>query len=67
MTWVFTALVTVFGQAWIDFDVYMPESWAKDPQRREKAGIPDGPGVRHEAGMAIDQAERLIAAGVRAM
>ena len=48
--WVFAALVTAFGQAWVDFDVYMPDCWAKDPQRREKAGIPEEPGVRHEAG-----------------
>ena len=25
VTWVFAALVAAFGQAWIDFDVYMPE------------------------------------------
>ena len=42
VTWVFAALVTAFGQAWVDFDVYMPDCWAKDPQRREKAGIPEG-------------------------
>ena len=67
VTWVFTALVTAFGQAWIDFDVYMPESWAKDPQRREKAGIPDGLAFATKPELAINQAKRLIAAGVRAM
>jgi SRSO17 transposase len=29
VTWVFAALVTALGQAWIDFDVYMPDCWAK--------------------------------------
>ena len=67
VTWVFTALVTAFGHAWIDFDVYMPESWAKDPQRREKAGIPDGLAFATKPELAINQAKRLIAAGVRAM
>ena len=38
VTWVFAALVTALGQAWIDFDVYMPECWAKDPQRRRRPG-----------------------------
>ena len=50
VTWVFTALVTAFGQAWVDFDVYMPDCWARDPQRRKKAGIPEGLGVRDQAG-----------------
>ena len=34
VTWVFAALVTALGQAWADFDVYMPECWAEDWQRR---------------------------------
>jgi hypothetical protein len=38
---VFTALVTASGQAWADFDGYLPKSRAKDPGRRAKAGIPD--------------------------
>ena len=38
VTWVFSALVTASGQAWVDFDVYMPDCWAKDPARRKKAG-----------------------------
>jgi hypothetical protein len=38
VTWVFTVLVTACGQAWVDFDVYMPDYWARDPRRREKAG-----------------------------
>ena len=50
VTWVFAALVTASGQAWADSTVYMPESWAKDPQRRRKAGHPRPAGVRHEAG-----------------
>src|SRR6266536_4325186 len=45
----------------------MPESWAKDPQRREKAGIPDGLAFATKPELAINQAKRLIAAGVRAM
>jgi SRSO17 transposase len=67
VTWVFTALVTAFGQAWADFDVYMPESWAKDSQRRAKAGIPEGLKFATKPELAIEQLKRLMAAGVRAM
>jgi SRSO17 transposase len=67
VTWVFTALVTAFGQAWIDFDVYMPKSWAKDPQRRQKAGIPDGLAFATKPELAADQLRRLMAAGARAL
>jgi SRSO17 transposase len=67
VTWVFTALVTAFGQAWADFDVYMPKSWAEDPQRRRKAGIPDRLAFKTKPELAIDQLKRLMAAGTRAM
>ena len=56
VTWVFAALVTALGQARPDFDVYMPKSWAEDPRRRRKAGIPEGlafatePRTGHRAG-----------------
>ena len=65
MTWVFAALITAFGQAWADFDVYMPDCWAKDPERRKKAGIPEGLEFATKPELAIAQAKRL-AAGVRA-
>jgi SRSO17 transposase len=67
VTWVFAALVTALGQAWVDFDVYMPECWAKDPRRREKAGIPAGLAFATKPELAIAQARRLMAAGVRVM
>ena len=67
VTWVFAALVTALGQAWIDFDVYMPECWAKDPQRRAKAGIPEKLTFATKPELAIAQVKRLMAAGVRAM
>ena len=63
----FAALVTVSGQAWIDFDVYMPECWAKDPQRRRKAGIPEDLEFATKPELAIEQLKRLMAAGMRAL
>ncbi len=67
VTWVFAALVTAFGQAWIDFDVYMPDCWAKDPQRRAKARIPGKLAFATKPELAIAQARRLITAGVRVL
>jgi hypothetical protein len=67
VTWVFAALVTAFGQAWIDFDVYMPECWATDPQRRAKAGIPAKLTFATKPELAIAQAKHLITAGVRVL
>ena len=67
MTWVFTALVTACGQAWADFDMYMPEGWAKDPQRRRKAGIPEALTFATKPELAVEQLNRLMAAGVRAL
>ena len=65
VSWVFAALVTVFGQAWVDFDVYMPDCWAKDPERRRKAGIPAGLAFATKPDLAIAQLRRLAAAGLR--
>ena len=66
VTWVFAALVTACGQAWADFDVYMPDCWARDPQRRKKAGIPEKLAFATKPELAIAQAKRLMAAGIRA-
>lgn len=67
VTWVFAALVTVFGQAWADFDVYMPDCWADDPQRRKKAGIPGELGFATKPELAIAQVKRLVATGIRVL
>ena len=46
VTTVFSAWVTTSGQAWADFDLFMPERWEKDWQRRRAARIPAGWGTR---------------------
>jgi SRSO17 transposase len=65
VTWVFAALVTVLGQAWADFDVYMPETWAKSQGRRRRAGIPDSLKFATKPELAAGQLKRLAAAGLR--
>ena len=65
VTWVFAALVTALGQSWVDFDVYMPDCWARDPARRRKAGIPEQLAFATKPQLAIAQVKRLMAAGLR--
>ncbi len=60
----FSAYVTPGGQAWADFDVYMPRRWADDKERRDAAGIPDDLMFATKPGLAAGQLTRLIAAGL---
>ncbi len=64
VTAVFCAYVTTSGQAWADFDVYMPGRWAEDPDRRRVAGIPDDLVMTTKPDLAVAQLGRLIAAGL---
>ena len=59
VTTVFTAYVTAHGQAWADFDVYMPDRWADDLPRRRAAGIPAGLEFATKPQLAMRQLERL--------
>ena len=64
---VFSACVTANGQAWADFDVYMPRRWADDLPRRRAAGIPDDLAFATKPDLAIGQVQRLRAAGLALM
>jgi hypothetical protein len=66
VTTVFSAYVTTSGQAWADFDVYMPDRWARDPERRRAAGIPEDLAMATKPELAIGQVRRLAAAGLPA-
>jgi hypothetical protein len=61
---VFSAYVTTSGQAWADFDVYMPDRWARDTGRRRAAGIPDDLEAATKPGLAIAQVRQLVTAGL---
>src|SRR5260370_7886734 len=65
VTWVFAALVTASGQAWVDFDMYMPDCWAKDPGRRRKAGIPGRLKFATKPDLAITHLRRLAPSGLQ--
>jgi SRSO17 transposase len=66
ITTVFSAWVTTSGQAWADFDVFMPGRWEKDWRRRRAAGIPDKLERKTKPQLAIAQLERLLDAGLPA-
>ncbi len=66
VTTVFSAYVTTTGQAWVDFDVYMPARWADDLPRRRAAGIPADLEFATKPQLATRQLERLTAAGLPA-
>ena len=66
VTTVFSAYVTANGQAWADFDVYMPDRWARDMPRRRAAGIPDDLQFATKPQLAERQLGRLLAAGLPA-
>jgi len=61
---VFSVCVTAHGQAWADFDVYMPDRWAGDLARRGAAGIPDSLEFATKPQLAMGQLGRLTAAGL---
>jgi SRSO17 transposase len=44
--------------------LYLPEAWANDPARRKKAKIPESITFRTKMDIALDEIDRLIAAGV---
>jgi len=64
VTTVFSAYVTARGQAWADFDVYMPDRWARDMPRRRAAGIPADLDFATKPQLAMRQLGRLTAAGL---
>jgi SRSO17 transposase len=66
VTTVFSAYVTANGQAWADFDVYLPQRWAQDLPRRRAAGVPDDLQFATKPQLAMDQLDRLVAAGLPA-
>lgn len=66
VTTVFCAYVTAAGQAWADFDVYMPDRQALDYRRRRAVGIPDELAFRTKPQLAMAQLGRLAAAGLPA-
>ena len=62
---VYTTYATEKGHALIDRDLYVQEDWFADPQRMAKAGFPPGHAFATKPELAIAQAQRAFAAGIR--
>src|SRR5438552_7324908 len=58
------AVASASTQVGIDFELYLPKSWATDAARRKEARIPDDIGFRTKHEMALAMIRRAIADGV---
>jgi SRSO17 transposase len=63
---VFVAYASCRGQAFIDRELYLPEEWAKDEERRERAAVPEEVGMRTKPELAKEMLQRAMDAGVKA-
>jgi SRSO17 transposase len=64
---VFLAYASERGQAFIDRELYLPEEWVEDEERRERAGVPEEVGMRTKPELAQEMLGRaLVEAGVKA-
>src|SRR5215217_6729013 len=63
---VFLAYASDRGQAFIDRELYLPEEWTEDKERREQAGVPEQIGMRTKPQLAKQMLRRALAAGVEA-
>jgi SRSO17 transposase len=63
---VFLAYASERGQAFIDRELYLPEEWALDKERRERAGVPEEVGMRTKPELAKVMLQRALDAGVKA-
>src|ERR687897_98171 len=63
---VFLAYASGRGQAFIDRELYLPEEWALDKERRQRAGVPDEVGMRTKPELAKVMLQRALDAGVKA-
>ncbi len=63
---VFLAYASRRGQGFIDRELYLPEEWTGDKERREQAGVPEGVGMRTKPELAKEMLRRALEAGVKA-
>lgn len=63
---VFLCYASPKGMAFIDRELYLPEEWATDGKRREKAGVPEGVGFETKPQLAHRMLKRALEAGTHA-
>ena len=45
--------------------LYLPKAWTDDPERCRRAGVPEGIAFKTKGEIALEEVDRLLAAGVR--
>jgi SRSO17 transposase len=63
---VFLAYASRHGTAFLDRSLYLPKEWTDDPERCEKAGIPEGTAFATKGGLAKAMLKRAFEADVPA-
>ena len=63
---VFLAYASCRGQAFIDRELYLPEEWAQDEERRGRARVPEDVGMRTKPELAKEMLRRALEAEVKA-
>src|SRR5215218_1157946 len=63
---VFLAYASERGQAFIDRELYLPEEWAEDEERRQRAGVPEEVGMHTKPELAKEMLRRALVEGVKA-
>ena len=61
---VFLTYATAQGRVLLDRELYLPQVWADDRQRRLEAGVPEGIDFRTKPQLARAMVERAVAGGV---
>ena len=63
---VFLSYASRRGQAFIDRELYLPEEWAHDQERRKRTGVPEEIEMRTKPELAREMLRRALDAGVQA-
>ena len=60
----FLAYGSRHGAAFLDRELYLPQEWAEDVERRREAGVPEGVVFHTKAQLAQEMIARAVAVGV---
>ena len=61
---VFLAYATAKGRTLLDRELYLPQGWADDRERRLEAGVPESVGFQTKPQLALRMLERAVESGV---